>query len=119
VPIIAVVLMLATPRGRANGPAFLVGCFNPKNLLLTVGAAAIAQTGISAGEQAVALAVFVILGTVGVAAPVVIYFALGLRPAELLDRMRRFMSANNAAIVSVLLLVVGAKLIGDGITGLT
>src|SRR5450755_3664250 len=25
VPIIAVVLMLATPRGRVNGPAFLVG----------------------------------------------------------------------------------------------
>jgi hypothetical protein len=25
VPIIAVVLMLATPRGRVNGPAFLAG----------------------------------------------------------------------------------------------
>jgi threonine/homoserine/homoserine lactone efflux protein len=205
VPIIAVVLMLATPRGRANGPAFLVGwvvglalagtvvllvasgadaseqgepadwvswlklvlgllllllavrqwrgrphegeqatmpkwmqaldaftapkalgagvllsALNPKNLLLTVGAAAaIAQTGISAGEQAVALAVFVILGTVGVAAPVVIYFALGHRSAEILERMRRFLSANNAAVMSVLLLVIGAKLIGDGITGLT
>ncbi|HTU96400.1 MAG TPA: GAP family protein, partial [Solirubrobacteraceae bacterium] len=162
VPIIAVVLMLATPRGRINGPAFLLGwiaglailgtvvllissgasassnggpatwvsilklvlgallllvalkqwrgrpkgdgpaqlpkwmaaldtvgagkalgmgaalasVINPKNLLLTVAAAAaIAQTGISAGEQAVALAVFIIIASLGVGAPVGIYFA--------------------------------------------
>jgi threonine/homoserine/homoserine lactone efflux protein len=204
VPIIAVVLMLATPRARSNGPAFLAGwlaglalagtlvllvssgadastddgpatwvsvlklvlgllllglalkqwrdrptgdeeaalpkwmqtidtfgppkalafgvllsAVNPKNLLLTVGAAAaIAQTGIGAGQQAIALAVFVVVGTLGVGAPVVLYFALGERSRRLLDQLKRWMAAHNAAIMAVLLLVIGAKLLGDGIAGL-
>jgi threonine/homoserine/homoserine lactone efflux protein len=58
--------------------AFLSG-LNPKNLLLSVGAAlAIAQTGISGGQQAAAYTVFVLIATVGIATPVVIYFALEL-----------------------------------------
>jgi threonine/homoserine/homoserine lactone efflux protein len=204
-PIVAVVLMLATPRGRVNGPAFLLGwvvglavaggavllvasgasasddgapatwvswlklvlgllavllavrqfrtrprgdarpelpkwmraidrftparsvaiafalsAINPKNLLLTVGAAAaIAQTGIDAGEQAVALAVFVVVGTLGVGTPVAIYVALGARSERLLGGLRDWMARNNATIMAVLLIVIGVKLVGDGISGLT
>ena len=33
--------------------------------------------------------------------------------------MKDWMAANNAAIMAVLLLVIGAKLIGDGISGLS
>ena len=202
-PIVAVVLMLATPRARANGPAFVVGWIaglaivgtivllvssgadasddgepatwvsvlklvlgallvlfgihtwrgrprgddaelpkwmrtidavrapkalamgallsgvNPKNLLLTVAAgAAIAHTGIDAGEQAIALAVFILLATLGVAAPVALYFALGDRSRKLLDDLRSWMEANNAAILAVLMLLIGAKLLGDGISAL-
>ena len=59
--------------------AVLAGA-NPKNLLLAVaGAATIAQTGISGGEQALAYLVFAVIATVGVAAPVVIYLAMGDR----------------------------------------
>lgn len=202
VPIIAVVLMLSTPRARSNGPAFLAGWLiglsvvgtivllvssgagasdagrpatwvgvlelilgvllllvalrmwrrrprsgeaaalpswmrtidgftparslamgvalsgiNPKNLLLTVGAAsAIAQTGIGTGEQAVALAVFVLVGTLGPGLPVAIYFLAGERSEKLLDELKRWMGAHNAAIMTVLCLLIGAKLIGDGIS---
>ena len=204
VPIIAVVLMLGTPRGRVNGPAFVAGWVlglavvgaivlvaagaaganddaepatwvdvlklvlgvllllvavrqwrgrpepgadpdlpkwmrtidtftpgrslaiaaalsgvNPKNLLLTVGAAAaIAQTGVDTGEQAVALAAFILVGTLGPAAPVVLYFVLGARAKRLLDELKLWLGAHNAAIMAVLCLVIGAKLIGDGISGL-
>jgi threonine/homoserine/homoserine lactone efflux protein len=203
VPIIAVVLMLSTPRGRVNGPAFLLGWViglavvgaivlavagvaganeeepatwvdvvkivlgvllalvavsqwrgrprrgaeaelpkwmrtidtftptrslaiaaalsgvNPKNLLLTVGAAAaIAQTGIGTGQQAIALAVFILVGTLGPGIPVAIYFALGDRARRLLDEVKAWMGAHNAAIMAVLCLVIGVKLIGDGISGL-
>jgi hypothetical protein len=137
VPIIAVVLLLGTPRARINGPAFLVGWIlglgpakafgmaallsgvNPKNLLLTLAAAsAIAQTGIDGGEQAVALAIFVIVGTLGPGAPVAIYFAMGARAKHLLDGLKAWMGAHNAAIMAVLCLVIGAKLIGDAITQL-
>jgi threonine/homoserine/homoserine lactone efflux protein len=203
-PIVAVVLMLATPRGRANGPAFVLGwilglslvgtvvlllssgasasddgapatwvswlkialgvlallaavkqwrdrprgqaepeppkwmqaidtftpgrsiaialalsAINPKNLLLSVGAATgIAQTGIATGQQAIALAVFVLIGTLGVGAPVAIFFGLGERSAKILAELRGWMTHNNTAIMAVLLLVIGTKLIGDGISGL-
>jgi threonine/homoserine/homoserine lactone efflux protein len=98
--------------------AFLSG-LNPKNLLLSVGAAlAIAQTGISGGQQAAAYTVFVLIATVGIAAPVVIYFALGTRSAAILGRLKDWMSHNNAVIMAVLCLVIGAKLIGDGVAAL-
>lgn len=105
---------------KALGAGAVLAGANPKNLLLAVAAAAsIAQTGIPGGEQAVAYAVFAIVGTIGVAVPVVVYFAMGDRAGPLLDRMKAWMAHNNAVIMAVLCLVIGAKLIGDGITGLS
>ncbi|MET0817534.1 MAG: GAP family protein [Solirubrobacteraceae bacterium] len=105
--------------GRSLAIAVALSGINPKNLLLTVGAAAaIAQTGADTAEQAVALAVFILVATLGVGVPVAIYFALGERATRLLDELREWMAANNAAIMAVLCLVIGAKLIGDGISGL-
>ena len=105
--------------GKALGMGALLSSLNPKNLLITVGAAAgIAQTGISAGQQAVALAIFVLIASVGVGAPVAIFFLLGERAGKLLAEMKEWMGAHNAAIMAVLFLVLGTKLIGDGISGL-
>jgi hypothetical protein len=67
----------------------------------------------------IAYAVFAVIGTLGVAAPVVIYFAMGRRSAEVLGRLKDWMGHNNAVIMAVLCLVIGMKLIGDGISGLT
>jgi threonine/homoserine/homoserine lactone efflux protein len=104
--------------GKAAGFGVLLSALNPKNLLLVVGAAAaIAQTGASAGGQAVALAVFVLIGTLGTGTPVALYFALGERSKRILDDLKGWMSQNNAAIMAVLCLIIGAKLIGDGISG--
>jgi threonine/homoserine/homoserine lactone efflux protein len=104
---------------KAAGAGALLSGLNPKNLLLAVAAAAaIAGTGIPGGEQAVAYAIFALIGTIGVGAPVVIYFVLGDRAPALLDRVRNWMARNNGVIMAVLLLVIGAKLIGDGIAGL-
>lgn len=107
-----------TPVKAVGAGAVLAGA-NPKNLLLAVGAAtAIAQTGIAGGEQAVAYAVFALIGTIGVGAPVVIYFAMGDRAGPILEQLKGWMAHNNAVIMAVLCLVIGAKLLGDGITGL-
>jgi threonine/homoserine/homoserine lactone efflux protein len=104
---------------KAAGAGVLLSALNPKNLLLAVSAAAaIAGAGVATGEQVVAYAVFEIIATVGVAAPVVLFFALGDRSGEVLDKLKTWMSANNAVIMAVLMLVIGAKLIGDGIGGL-
>ena len=105
--------------GKALGMGALLSAVNPKNLLITVGAAAgIAQTGISAGQQAVALAIFVLIASLGVGAPVAIFFLLGERAGKLLTEMKDWMGVHNAAIMAVLFLVLGTKLIGDGISGL-
>jgi hypothetical protein len=106
--------------GQALGGGAVLAGLNPKNLLLAVaGAVAIAQTGISGGQQAIAYAVFAVIGTLGVGAPVVLYLAMGKRSAEMLGRLKTWMGHNNAVIMSVLCLVTGMKLVGDAITGLT
>jgi hypothetical protein len=93
---------------------------NPKNLLLTIAAgAAIAQAGISSGQQAIVLAIFIVIATLGLAIPVGIYYALGDRSAEVLSKLRVWMVANNQAIMAVLCSVIAAKLIGDAIAGFT
>jgi hypothetical protein len=103
----------------AVGLAAVMSGANPKNLLLAVaGAAAIAGTGISGGEQAIAYLIFVLIATLGVGIPVGIYFAMGTRSQTLLAGLKDWMSAHNAVIMSVLCLIIAAKLIGDGITGL-
>jgi Sap, sulfolipid-1-addressing protein len=50
--------------------------------------------------------------------PVVIYFAMGERSAELLGRLKGWMRRHNAVILAVVLVVIGVTLIGDGIGGL-
>lgn len=106
-----------TPAKSAGTGAALT-TINPKNFILIVaGMAAIAQTGIPAREQAVSLAIFVLIGSLGVAAPVVVYFALGDRSQELLHRLKTWMAQNNSVIMAVVLLVIAAKLIGDAISG--
>jgi hypothetical protein len=88
-------------------------------LLAVAAAAAIAGIGIGGAEQTVAYLVFALIATLGVAAPVLIYFAMGDRARPLLDDLKQWMGCDNAVIMAVLLLVIGAKLIGDGIGGLS
>jgi hypothetical protein len=104
---------------KVGGLAVLLGTINPKNLLLIVGgAAAVAQLGVSTGDQVVAWIVFTLIASIGVAAPLVIYFALGERAAAVLDELQTWMVRNNTAVMAVLCLIIGVKLVGDAITGL-
>ena len=103
---------------KSLGMGVLLSAVNPKNLALTAAAAAaIAQTDIPGGQQAVALAVFILIGSLTILVPVVIYFAMGAKAKHILDEINQFMAAHNAAIMTVLFLVLGAKLIGDAIAG--
>ncbi|TDE03389.1 GAP family protein [Jiangella asiatica] len=105
--------------GKALGLGAGLSGVNPKNLMLTLAAGAvIAQTGIPAGEQAVALGVFVLIGALGPGVPVVGYLALGERAERMLGELQTWMVRHNAAIMTVVVLVIGAKLIGDAVAGL-
>jgi threonine/homoserine/homoserine lactone efflux protein len=204
IPIVAVILMLGTPKARANGPAFAIGWIaglvavsvivlvvaggaddpnstaddsvnvlklvlglafvmmamrqwrarpkkgetpampkwmdaidkftpvrsflfgallsgvNPKNLALTLAAAAtIAQAGLSTGDSAIAVAVFVVIGSLTVAGPVVFFMFGGERATKPLLSIKEFMGEHNHVIMMVVLLVLGAKLIGASLPGLS
>jgi threonine/homoserine/homoserine lactone efflux protein len=104
---------------KAFRTAVLLAGLNPKNLLLTVAAAAaIAETGIDDGDEAIALAVYIVIGTLGPLAPVAVSFLAGRRATVILDHVRSWMAANNAAIMAVLMLIIGVKLFGDGLAAL-
>ncbi|MEU2908372.1 GAP family protein [Streptomyces massasporeus] len=93
---------------------------NPKNLLLSIAAAsAIARTDASAGAQAVALAVYVVLGALGPGTPVVLYFALKERSKHILDGLKLWMERHNTAIMAVICLLFAAKLVGNAISDLS
>jgi threonine/homoserine/homoserine lactone efflux protein len=107
----------ASPARAAVLGAALSGA-NPKNLALTLAAAAsIAESGLGARDTAIAVAAFVALGSSTVAGAVVVHLVAPDRAARPLDAIRRFMADNNAVIMMVVLLLLGAKLIGDGLAG--
>src|SRR5579872_5510081 len=106
--------------GKSLGLGAALSGVNPKNLVLTIGAAtAIAQTALPGGEQAGALAVFIMLGSVTVAAPLVIYLTMGAKATGILEGWRAWLAGNNAAIMLVLFVVFGVLLVGQGIAGLS
>jgi threonine/homoserine/homoserine lactone efflux protein len=104
---------------RSVAMGFALSAINPKNLILTAGAAAaIASTGAATGDQAVALVVFIVVATLGPGAPVAIFFLMGERAHEILGSLKTWMAKENVVIMAVLCLIIGAKLIGDAISGL-
>jgi protein-S-isoprenylcysteine O-methyltransferase Ste14 len=102
--------------GQSLGIGFVLAALNPKNLTLTLAAAAtIAGAGLAGSDPYIVLAVFVIIGTLGLAIPIGIYFLGGDKAAETLADLRHWLAVNNAAIMSVLFVVIGAKLVGSGL----
>ena len=103
---------------KSVGLGVVVSVVNPKNLILIVGgAAAIAQTEVSGTDQAIAWVIFMAIATIGVAAPIVIYFTMGEKAEHILADLKTWMARNNAAIMAVILVIIGVKLIGDAISG--
>jgi threonine/homoserine/homoserine lactone efflux protein len=104
--------------GRALGLGFLLSGINPKNLLLCLGAGTtIGAAHLPAGQVAVALVVFTVLASSTVAVPVLGFLAARDRMARPLEELRGWLTQNNAAVMAVLLLVLGTALIGKGIAG--
>jgi len=100
---------------KALGLGVVLSAVNPKNLIISVGAAAaVAQAGESTSDSVVALAVFVILASLSIAVPVFFYLLGGAKAKTVLDGWKAWLSANNAAVMAVLLLVFGVVLIGKG-----
>jgi RsiW-degrading membrane proteinase PrsW (M82 family) len=109
----------AIKPGAALGLGVVLSGVNPKNLVLTLGAAlTIAQAPLSATQAVVSLVVFIIVASLTVALPVLIYFFMPDRAEGILDSWEAWLGENNATLMFVLLLVLGVVLLGQGIGGL-
>jgi hypothetical protein len=104
-----------TPAKSAAFGATL-GAANPKNLALTVGAAAgLGQLGLSTYDAVVSLIVFVAVGSLTVAGPVAYYLVGGEKSKGELDNLKNWLGLHNDAVMAVLFLVFGVALIAKGI----
>ena len=105
--------------GRALGLGLGLAVVNPKNMALTMAASArIAETGLDGADTLVAVAAFVLVGSASVVGAVLYHRVRGDRAAAGLASVTAFMTANNAVIMMVVLLIFGVKLLGDGLAAL-
>ncbi|MCD9622696.1 GAP family protein [Rhabdothermincola salaria] len=106
--------------GRALVLGLALSAANPKNLVLTLAAAAsIAQAGLEADGEALAVAAFVAIASLSVVGSVVFSLVAPAPASRSLRSVRRFMTDHNAAIMTVVLLLLGAKVLGNGLSGLS
>jgi hypothetical protein len=104
---------------KAFGLSALLAGVNPKNLALTLSAAlSIAQAGLSGAQPWIALAIFVIIASLTVAVPVLYYLFAGQSAEKALNTWKAWLVANNATVMFILFLVLGALLLGQGLGGL-
>jgi hypothetical protein len=99
--------------------ALLLAGVNPKNLLLSAGAgAALALTAPTTSEAVVSWVLYVVLASITIAGPVVYYLLGGDRARAALDSMKEWLAVHNAAVMTVLFLFFGVKLIAEGLPAL-
>jgi hypothetical protein len=104
---------------KSFGLAALLSGVNPKNLALNAaGVMVIAQAQMNSSDTWIAFAVFVLIASTTVLAPVVYYLIAGEKAEASLESMKTWLILNNAAVMSVLLLVFGVKLLASGLQGL-
>ena len=79
--------------GKALGLGVLLAGVNPKNLMLTAAAGAgLAQLGLSSGDAVGSLIVFVVIGSLTIAGPVVYYLVGGDDAKKRLDEMKDWLA---------------------------
>lgn len=102
--------------GKAAGLGFLLSAVNPKNLLMAISSGLIiGGAALGVGSAAVAIIVFTVIAGCTVLVPVIGYLFARNAMATPLQSLRDWLLDNNATIMAVLLLLIGAVVIGKGI----
>ncbi|MEU6550025.1 GAP family protein [Streptomyces sp. NPDC046915] len=96
--------------------ALVLSAGNLKNAPLTIAAAAsISSSGLPVGEQIGALAIFVLVASLGLLIPLGVFLVMGERAKNTLGNWKEWAARHNTAVMAVLFFVFGLKLLGDGI----
>lgn len=95
---------------------------NPKNLVLTVAAAmSITQAtkgSLSGAQPWIVMSIFVVIASSTVAAAVFTFLFGGKRAEQALDSWKAWLTVNNTTVMFVVLLILGAVILGKGISSL-
>ncbi|MEU1406907.1 GAP family protein [Streptomyces sp. NPDC005728] len=96
--------------------ALLLSAGNLKNAPLTIAAgASISASGLPVGHQIAALAIFVVVASIGLLTPLGVFLIMGERARNMLGNWKDWAARHNTAVMAVLFFVFGLKLLGDGI----
>jgi hypothetical protein len=102
------------PRAAMAGT--LIGAVNPKILAMSLGAAVtIAGASLPAGEQAAAMAVYLLVSVIGVSAPLLVVLLTGDRSEGILEAWKAWLTRNGSVVMAVLFGVFGVVFISQGI----
>lgn len=106
-----------TPRTAAR-LGFLLSAANPKVLMLTAAAGlAIGSAGLPTTEVLVGLFVFTAIAASTVTLPLLLYTVFGERILVPLGRVRQWLQDNNAAVMAVVVVLIGGYLTAKGLAG--
>jgi len=101
------------------GLGALLMALNPKNIAVAVAAGTqIAQAGLSTGYMVLTVVVFTVLATSTFIVPTLLYLTMPGRFGPKMSGMRLWLQRNNSVIMFVLLLIIGAKILGQGLADL-
>lgn len=104
---------------RAFGLAFVLAALSPKNAALCVAATLdIFDVTQDTAQAAIAMLVFVVIGSVTVAVPVLYQFLARGGADRTLDDWKGWLITHNSAVMAVLLLMLGAMMTSKGLAGL-
>lgn len=104
---------------KALGLGALLSGVNPKNLTLTLAAGvAIAAAGLNSAQTILVLAIYILIACVSVAAPVIVYLALGDKATPTLTSWKEWLTHNNTTVMMLLCLVIGVMMLGKGLGAL-
>lgn len=107
----------ASPKRAVILGATLSGA-NPKNLALSAAAAAaIANVELDRADTAIAILTFVAIGSITVVGAVAFYLVAPAKAARPLASVKQFMADNNTTIMMVILVLLGATILGDALAG--
>ncbi len=96
----------------------LLGAANPKNIVMSLAAGAtVSASGLPVVQQLGAGAVYVLLASAGVAAPLLTTLTMGDRAPTILEQWDHWLRRNNATVMAALFCIFGVVLIGQGLAG--
>ena len=104
---------------KCFGLGAILSGVNPKNLAMAISAGvALAESGASGGDAVVGAAIFIAIGSITVAGPVIGSLLAPSRMAPLLAGAKLWLGDNNATIMMVVFLVLGVSKTGEGLASL-